>query len=154
MKFRTKYDRVIKLTCRGNEIEEVFELQVNKSGVLEPVKVGEIDVRQEINSHRDSVDLNMLIARYNAGDYEALNRRAASYFDATEMPKTLADAYRMSENGKVIFEKMPVEIKERFNNDYGQFLNQIGTKSFFDAFAPAKKETEQKVEVKDEQKSE
>lgn len=94
MKFRNKYDRKVVFTCHGNEIEEEYELQVTEKGIKEPVKVGEINVREEINSHRDSVDLNLLIARFNAGDTEALNRRAASYFDATELPKTLAEAYR------------------------------------------------------------
>lgn len=157
MKFRNKYDRKVVFTCHGNEIEEEYELQVTEKGIKEPVKVGEINVREEINSHRDSVDLNLLIARFNAGDTEALNRRAASYFDATELPKTLAEAYRIAENGKNVFDKLSPEIKEKFNNDYGQFLNMVGTRAFEDAFQPVSRSSmneEKKVEENNEQKSE
>lgn len=156
MEFRNKYERKVIFTCHGNEIEEEWELQVNEKGIKEPVKVGEINVHEEINSHRDSVDLNLLIARYNAGDTEALNKRVASYFDATEMPKTLAEAYRIAENGKNVFEKLTPEIKEKFNNDYGQFLNSFGSSAFIDAFRLGQKmnKEEKKEEKVNEQKSE
>lgn len=157
MEFRNKYDRKEIFTCPGNEIEEEWELQVNEKGIKEPVKVGEIDVHKEINSHRDSVDLNMLIARFNSGDYEALNRRVATYFDATEMPTTLAEAYRIAENGKTFFDKLNPDIKEKFNNDYGQFLAMYGTDAFVKAFEKPVVEKNADVapmEVKNEQKSE
>lgn len=153
--FRTKYERVRVFTCPGNEVEIEYELQVNDRGIKVPVEVGKINVRDEINSYRDSVDLQILLQRYMNGEKDVLNRRAASYFDATDMPNSLAEAYKMAENGKSMFEKFSPEIKEKFNNDYGQFLDQIGTKKFYDIFAPAAPEAPaHESEVGNEQKSE
>lgn len=53
---------------------------------------GVFDLQEQINANASSCDINVLVARYNAGDITALSRRQGLFGDFTSVP----DSYRQA----------------------------------------------------------
>ena len=55
-------------------------------------EAGVFDLQEQINANASSCDINVLVARYNAGDLTALSRRQGMFGDFTSAP----DSYRQA----------------------------------------------------------
>lgn len=129
----------------GQSIVKDYVLQTDPETKLEVLTpVGESDLYLKIQSHKDSVNIHSILARYNNGDISALNQNALSYFDTTEVPQTLADVHRFVENGRYLFDRLPAEVKEQFGYNFEEFVSEIGTKKFYDALS-GKKEADASI---------
>lgn len=134
MKFRTgiEIEKTHKryYMVNGNPIKTEFALRL-VDGNYKLVRVGSSSLYDSIQSHADSVDIHKILERCAlANDYSVLNRMPAEFMDVTNMPKTLAEAHAMIQDAKNYFDKMPIEIKEKFDNSYLEFIQSIGTKKF------------------------
>lgn len=135
----------------GNPIKPVYKPIVNKDGSITLVQDGFVNTDEEIQSYEDSVNIDVIMARYMNGDLEALNRHVGQYGDFTDMPKTYAEVLQLQIDAKNTFMTLPAEIKERFNNDSNQFFAQSGTEEWYSKLEPliSKKEEIIKEEVKE-----
>ena len=132
--FRTMYDekehkRII--SNPGDPVKEEYQLRIQKdhSEILEPV--GKSSFYDYIQSHADSVDIHKILERCAMiDDYSILNRMPAKFMDTTEMPKTLAEAFSMVQDAKTMFDRFPIEIKEKYDNNFVDFLGSLGTTKF------------------------
>ena len=70
--------------------------------------------------------------RFTLGDESAINVRSGEYIDVTEMPKTLAEVFDRSVQAQQLFDKLPVDLKEMFNNSPTEFFAAYGSKEFDD----------------------
>ena len=61
-------------------------------GCLTIEESGVFDLQEQINANASSCDINVLVARYNAGDLTALSRRQGMFGDFTSVP----DSYRQA----------------------------------------------------------
>lgn len=114
----------------GNRMKDEMQLRV-VDGYEKLVKVGESDLYEEIQSHRDSVDINKILERcLNTGDFSVLNVMPSRFMDTTSMPKTLAEAHSMIKDAENYFNKLPVEIKNQYNNSFVEFVSDLGTNHF------------------------
>lgn len=136
-------------TDSGLRTAKDYIKQTDKNGKSYLKEIGEFDLYDRIQSHADSVDIHSIIARFTMGDYSALNRKTLSYFDTTEAPTSLADAHRYIQNGEYLFNRLPVEVKEKFNNNYLEFVSQIGSKAWVDALSVEKSEVNLNNDVKE-----
>lgn len=129
--FRTKYDeRKIVYSEPGSGIKKVYQLRETKDGE-DLVEIGETDLYKYIQSHADSVDIHKILERCAMiEDYGLLNKVPGIYMDITEMPKTLAEAYEQVQNAKDLFNRMPVDIKEKYDNNFVQFISGLGDSKF------------------------
>lgn len=87
---------------------------------------------ERIQAARDSVDLQALLKRYECGDKTALDRVQATYFDLVDMPTNYAEMFNAVSNCTSIFNDMPVDIKEKYNNNPAKFWAEAGTSKFDD----------------------
>lgn len=123
MKFRTSYTGAVRTPCAtGDGFEDVFAMKVDDFGNDTLEKVGKTNVYEQIQSYADSVDLHVLVARYKAGDVDALNIAESIYGDFYSAPASLLDAQRAITDMRSNFEKLPTDIKEKFDNNYNVFL--------------------------------
>lgn len=123
MKFRTIYgDHNKSVTEAGNPIQIEYELVIDEQGREELKPSGETDLQEYIQSHRDSVDFNLIIQRYQAGDIDALERIKGIYADVSGLPTSLSEIMNLNNRGKMEFDKLPVEIKQLYGNNYMEFL--------------------------------
>lgn len=123
MKFKTQYEKNNRyLSNSGDPDHILYTSRYNEDGIVELVEIGKENIPQMINSHAESVDINVIMERFAQGDREALNRRQLMFGDFTALPKTLAEALNIARAGEEYFDTLPVEEKKKFNNSYAEFL--------------------------------
>lgn len=115
----------------GTPTLQDYEYKFNKSGHKMLVKKDSfINVYEKIQAERDSVNIDKLMERFVLGDKDALNRAPASYIDTRDLPKTYAELFERGLEAEQMFEQLPVDLKEKFDNSYVQFWNDMGNESW------------------------
>lgn len=107
-----------------------------KKGVKGLVFTGLRNVYEMIQMDYEQTKIENILHNALMGDFSALKARDGSYVDATTMPKNLMDAQNLVIRMKTEFDKMPVEVKEKFNNSADQYVEMMGTKEFNDIMSP------------------
>lgn len=131
MMFRNKYEKHDHVyTDPGSPIKIEFQLRIINNSE-EIVETGKSNLYEYIQSHADSVDITKILERCSLiEDYSMLNRMPSAFMDVTEMPSNLAEAYANVQDAKNFFERMPIEIKEKYQNNFVEFISDIGTDRF------------------------
>lgn len=132
MQFRNKFERVIQKSNTGSPIKVIKagKLDAKKNVVVVPK--GEKNLYSEINSFANSVDIHVLLQRFANGDKEALMQRAGAFIDVSAMPTNINDFVNLYKDGENLFNTLPVEIKEKFNNNMVEFITKIGDKEWME----------------------
>lgn len=129
--FRTKYEDHKRVIAEpGSPIKIEYQLRIVDNSE-EIVETGKSDLYEYIQSHADSVDITKILERCALiEDYSILNRMPSAFMDVTVMPTNLAEAYAQVQDAKNFFDRMPLEIKEKYENNFVQFIADIGTDRF------------------------
>lgn len=150
LSFETQYQRIFDPDKRrrfaanpGSGVVKEYTARYKQDGVLELVETGEHDLYADIQSHKDSCDLKLIINRYFNGDPAALSRVQGVYMDVSDMPDNIHQAMQMMDNARRDFDTLPVDIKAKFGNDPNQFLATLGTEQWFENMQVQKQEPEQ-----------
>lgn len=106
----------------GDPLHKVQHGIVLEDGTIKLVVDRIEDTDAIIDSYRESTDINNIMARIQAGDVSLLNQKQGFYGDFTEFPKTYAEMLDLMHRGEEFFNKLPVEVKEKYNNDFNQFF--------------------------------
>ena len=148
-----RYFRNDIFTCEGSPIHDIYKPQVLKDGRIELIVEGHENTDDIIKSYEQSVDIDVIIARYMNGDLDALNQRVGQYGDFTGMPKTYAEVLQRQIDARNIFDSLAPEIRQKFDNDANQFFVKSGSKEWFDKLSPFFEKKEKVVEeIKEEVK--
>ncbi len=127
-----KHDRVFSNV--GNPLKKIYKPVIGADGVVDLVEAGEESLYDFIQSWKDSVDINVILARYVNGDVDALSKVQGAYGDFTQFPTTYAEMLNRVIQGKHMFESLPLEIREKYNHDFGQFLAAMDKPDFWEQF--------------------
>ena len=92
----------------------------------------QINVYERIQADYPSTDINLLMQKFALGDSSALNVREGIYADVSKAPKTMAELFDRINECQNLFDALPAEVKELFNNSYEEFWTEYGTKGFDD----------------------
>lgn len=130
--YRTQFDRVRVYAKSGKRFKDTFHAVISDNGSVELEKDGMEDVYAFIQSHRDSVDINLLLQRYARGDVSALNKRTGSFGDFTQFPKSYAEALQAVMDAERMFMDLPLETRAKFGHDSNRFISMIGTNEWSD----------------------
>lgn len=130
MNFRTKYERVVKETDAGSPFKIVRAGEYDKNHQIKVVEKGKENFYGYINSFADSVDIHVLLNRFKNGDKESLLQRAGAYIDISALPTNINEFIELSRNAESLFNSLPVEVKESFNNNVVEFISTIGDDSW------------------------
>lgn len=118
----------------GTSIVKDYAYQV-KDGVKKLVIVGEHDIQPEIDSYADSCDINVIVQRFLAGDETALNQAQGFYADMKSLPKTYAEWHERYQECENFFNRLPVDVREKFNHSVTEFWSDFGSDHFIDALS-------------------
>ena len=100
----------------------IYEETINtKTLQKELKKVGETNVYEKIQESRDSTDIQKIIERYQINVDEKLDI-SDEILDYTNNPTSLIEAHQMIINAENIWDKEPNVIKEKFGNNFEQYL--------------------------------
>lgn len=139
MKFNTQYERIfdsnkkIRFTSNvGNREKDIYTPKYDENGVMYLEKTGKENLYDFIQSHKDSVDIHVLLQKYAEGDISVMSRVQGVYGDFTEMPKTYAEALNAMISAENYFNSLPVEVRANFGHSFQQFLVSMDKPGFVD----------------------
>ena len=132
MKFRNQFtaDSHVFVSNPGSKIVAEYGLVTAEDGSSSVGVVGEKNLDAIIQSNKDNGNVALLVAKYNAGDSEALNKVRGVYGDFRNMPSTYAEMVSRINECRSVFEALPVDIKEQFDNNPDVFWSEYGTERF------------------------
>ncbi|ALS03510.1 VP3 [Gokushovirus WZ-2015a] len=117
----------------GDGIIDTYRSVVDKvSGVIELKKSGKYNLYDYIQSHAESIDINTILNRFASGDTSVLFRREPLFFDATEFPATYAEMYQKIIDAQSYFERLPVEVRDKFGHSPETFFATLGQNKWFE----------------------
>lgn len=150
LKFRTKYQREETFTPVGDPVYPQYVGRYDQDGVLVLDKVGESNIYNEIQSHADSVDLDTIIRRYESGEIDVLSRAQGAYVDVTQAPKTYADMLNLMRYAEEVFDQLPLEVRQQYDNSFEQFFAQDGMSQLLQKAEPVADQEDVKESASDE----
>ena len=87
-------------------------------------QVGSFDQYAFIQSFAASCDINEIVRRATPEQMAAF--KIGTYGDVSNLPKTLADSYKLLSYVESIYNQLPDDVKSQYK-DYPEFLNSFGT---------------------------
>ena len=90
-----------------------------------PVLGKKVDIYAMIQLHKDSTDLQNIIARAKAGDISALNVRTGVYMDVTEAPKSLNDLAAFQNRINDSWNTLDPKVKDIWDGDLNKFATAL-----------------------------
>lgn len=124
-------------SCPGSPVKVLYSPRVLPNGEFELVENGKEDFQAYIQSFAESTDIHEILQRYQNGDVSALAARQPMFGDFTSMPKNLAEFMQLDMDTRTLFEAMPADVRQQFDNDVSKFLAQSGNDEWFEKVAPA-----------------
>ena len=137
----TIFDKSVKVDEPTSVVGSVYKLEkqlVDRDGQKDLEVVGKTDFYQYIQSHKDSVDINVLLKRYQQGDVSALDRVKGQYLDISEAPKSLAEMYSFVSNASEFFNKLPLDVRKEYDFNPASFIADIGSDRWNELMTPKK----------------
>ena len=134
----------------GNRFKKIFHGEVQENGDIELVFDGTEDVYRKIQAEAVVTDLPSIIARATAGDPTAFRKGNGFFGDIVDMPKTYAEVLNTVNNAQREFDKLPLEIKSKFENSFEKWFATLGTKEWYDKHGIGKEVEKPVVEEKTE----
>ena len=120
----------------GSEIVIEYSPIVKDDGSIGLEESGKSNIQEFIDSFKESCDIKSILARFNAGEVEVLNRNLMRYGDFTEFPKSYAEFLQIQIDSNNLFNSLPNDIKEKFDFDCNKFFVMSGTKEWIDIIKP------------------
>lgn len=147
MEFRKTYERKRMTSNPGCRMENEYKVVKDDDGDTILKKVGEYCLYDQIQSYKDSCDLNKIIEKFKiTGDPSLLMQKQTFYADVTEYPKSYAEMLQTYQAAKEFFYSLPVDDRAKFNNDPDQFYSSIGSETFNSIFSITQSESVDVVE--------
>lgn len=116
--------------CAGSRVKQLYAGRYDANGRVVLEEKGTEDLYAYIQSFADSVDINVILARFANGDTEALSRAQGFYADVTDFPPNMADALNRINQAEEMFKSLPLEVRQKFDCSFEQFLSQSGTEDW------------------------
>ncbi|QRV61618.1 VP3 [Gokushovirinae sp.] len=133
--FRSAYSGQVRHTSlTGNGHEPEYEYKVTDEG-RELVKTGETDVYALIQSRLDETKIENIIKRATY-DPTTLGSQewkvSGTMTDISDMPTNYHEWYARIKEAEAEFEKLPVEVKNKWDNDVEKYIMAYGTEDWAD----------------------
>lgn len=139
IKYRSKIDAIdVKkrpefISKSGSKFVNTYEYRYI-DGVKTLVPAGEKNIQDYIDSFAFDADINIIIAKFLNGDTTVINKVVGQFGDFRDCPTTYADLFDRVQKCENLFNSLPVDIKEKFDNSYEKFWSEFGSNYFDDVF--------------------
>lgn len=131
--FVTQYRPRIRFISNGGQRERIlYQPKFDENGVMDLVESGKEDLYDFIQSYAESVDLHVILARFQNGDIDALSRVQGAYGDFTNMPTSYAELLNRVNEGQSFFNSLPVDIRAKFNHNFAEFMAGMDKPDFLE----------------------
>lgn len=124
--FQTQYRQPVRVRANvGTRVKKTYGPVFRDNGSFYLEEKGEEDTYAFIQSFKDSVDINVIMKRYVNGEVDVLSKVQGFYGDVTGMPKTFAQTLNLVNDGRTLFESLPVETRSVFNHNFNEFMSAV-----------------------------
>lgn len=117
-------------TYSGENYHIIYRAKVKANGELDLVEDGKEDIKEKINSFRDTTDMMYILRQMALGNTSVLMRSPGDYGDFTGMPKTMAEAMQLQIDAERAFYDLPLDIRNNFDNDVRRWLSTAGNEEW------------------------
>lgn len=107
-----------------NTKQAVYKQELNKkTGERKLVKREEVDVYEKIQEFADETKISNILKKYQIDLFSKnLKEGEEKLIDLTNMPENLLETMTAIDNAKYLWERQSSKVKEKFNNDFRQFI--------------------------------
>lgn len=121
----------------GSSEKILYHLSYSNNGVQKLDVSGVTNLYADIQSHRESTDLAIILSRLDP--YQVSNMISTYTFDdllnseivdVTSLPKNAGDMLNLVREGQTLFNGLPIAIREEFNYSPEKFISSFGSKEF------------------------
>ena len=131
-------------TPTGSKKEAVYELKVDNKGIERLEKTNQFtNVYERTQACLEETKIENIIRRHMQGDETALNlnslKEKAKVYDLTNYPKTLMEMQNILIEAEQTFDKLPIEVKKEFNQNYREYIVAMSDGTFEDKYKKAMK---------------
>lgn len=127
---RTKKESVVFATCPGDRFYVEKHGEVQPNGIIKLIPDREIDLQEKYNAEYPATTIDNILA--NSSPLDNFADDGLHGIDATQLPKTFAEFLQLQIDRKREFDRLPVEVKQKFNNDLTQYMATAGSEEWFD----------------------
>lgn len=142
-KFRSAYSGHVRHTSlTGNGHEPEYEYKVTDKG-RELVKTGETDLYALIQSRLDETKIENIIKRATYDPTTLGNQDwqiSETMTDISDAPTNYHEWYGRIKDAEAEFDKLPIEVKNKWDNDVEKYVMAYGTAEWADKMGHLKKE--------------
>lgn len=144
MQFKTPYDFSTGefKTATGEFTRPTYKAELGKNGEIELIQDGIEMTYEKIQSYKDSVDINVIVKRFAAGDTSALEQLSGVYGDFVSVPSSYMEVLNSIVEARNAYEMKKPDIS------FDEFIKNA-LKPVSEHSEPIKTEV-----ISDEQKSE
>lgn len=114
----------------GSVEKPAFKMEIDKDGRRSLKRTGLINTYEQIQSHKDSVDIQYIMERFANGDASVLSKAQGIYGDMTNVPTSIVELQQRVMDAERLFYTLPVETREKFEHNPSMFYASIGSDSF------------------------
>lgn len=126
----------------GSRMANTYEISIDANGHKTLLKTGETNVYVMIQADLEDTKIENILEKARMGDITAFEKSKGYYMDTTEMPKTLAEAQNTIIKMKNEFEKLPLEVREKFDYSPEKFISEFGSAEWSDKLGLVEKTVE------------
>ena len=107
-----------------NTKQAVYKQELDKkTGERKLVKREEVDVYEKIQEFADETKISNILKKYQIDLFSKnLKEGEEKLIDLTNMPENLLETMTAIDNAKYLWERQSPNVKEKFNNDFRQFI--------------------------------
>lgn len=131
MKFFSRTNkRPTEATQAGQREQQVYAMAIDAQGHKYLEEDHKIDIYEKIQASLEETKIENIIRRAVGGDATALNTMHGLYADVTAAPKSLAEMQQMVIAATTEFNKLPLEVRLKFNQSPEQYIAEYGSEEW------------------------
>lgn len=134
--FKTMFDGHERKFMNPGTVEFPIRKARKKDGMLTVDDTEDMfNMHDYIQSFADSVDIEVLLKRFQAGDQSAIEQfthQYGDYLDLADIPDNFNDMMALAKKGEDMFNALPIEKKQLFDNNYETFVSTVGSKEWME----------------------
>lgn len=114
----------------GSPTEPEYTMTIDEKGHKILKKTGETNTYNLIQESLEQTKIENILRRAEAGDPFAINVKNGQYLDVTDVPNTLAEAQNFVIKASQEFEKLPIDIRRKFDMSPEKYIASFGSEAW------------------------
>lgn len=127
------------ISTSGSGLVKKYAPKVLPDGTVELIEDGVFDLYAQIQADAEANSIQAVLKRFENGDPSGFSGQPL-YGDFTDLPKSYAEFLQAQINAYAVYDNLPPEIKQKFNNDRDQFFATAGSEEWISKMTPEKTE--------------